>query len=144
MKFQKEVQNLIFAIDENIVDYFILLPKLFSMPKGKKNNYIRGRIRRFEENDERIVIEILENFDFVHKRYLNDFYDIRFEVNHEIFQLQHHALSFLKSEHLYNVLIENKLYHQRPKFEAHVWNHNLKYDPIMYTYFWRIIFNRFG
>lgn len=120
------MQDLVYAIDENVVDYFILVPKYFPMPKVKKKNYIRGQVRRFKENDEKIVIEILENFNFVFKWYFNDFYDIFFEVNRITFQLQHCALSFLRSEHLFDILIENELYYQTPTFDAPLRNYNVK------------------
>lgn len=132
MEFQEEVQDLVYAIDENVLDYCILVPKYFpTLMSETRNdrhnkNCIRGQVRRFRENDNKIVIEILEKFDSVYKRYLTDLFDIFFEVNRMTYQLQHFALSFLKSENLFDILIDNKLYHQTPTLDAPQQNHNLK------------------
>lgn len=121
------MQDLLYAVDENAVDYFELVPKHF--PKFKRKNKkkkdpIRGQVRR--SNDEKIVIEILENFDFVLQNYRKDSYDILFELNRlSHHQLQHHALNFVKKQNLFDVLIKNDLYYQMPAFVVPRRNHNL-------------------
>lgn len=97
------------------------------MPKKKKTkkNHIRGVVRRLKHNDDKIVIEILENFQFVLKMYPMESYDIKFALNRVTFQLQHYALSFLKDEQLFDILIENELYHQAPTSDVPQLNHYL-------------------
>lgn len=126
------MQDLLYAIDENIVDYFELVPKYFPKPRTKNinNRYIkdpiRGQVQRFKENDEKIVIEILDHFEFVLENYRNDLYDILFELNRMPYQLQHYALDFVKKQNLFDILIENDQYYQTPTFDAPRRNHNLK------------------
>lgn len=125
------MQDLFDAIDENVVDYFELVPKYFPKLKKKKiqnrrvKDPIRGQVRRLKGNDDKIVIEILEHFDFVLHNYRNDVYDIIFELNRLTYQLQHYALDFVEKENLFDILIENQLYYQTPIVDAPRRNHDL-------------------
>lgn len=122
------MQDLLHAVDENLVDYFELVPKYFPKKKkkrGRKKDHIRGQVRRFKQNDEKIIIEIVDNFDFVLRKYRNDLYDILFELNRMPYQLQHNALDFVKKHKLFDILIKNDLYYQTPTLDAPQENQNL-------------------
>ncbi|XP_055301141.1 putative helicase mov-10-B.1 isoform X2 [Sitodiplosis mosellana] len=101
------------AIEENVVDRFILKPKLETNVKvkgrAKAKSEIWGQVLRVKNS--KIYIEIFpETFNKVQHSYDGQLYDIIFTVNRMPFQLQHFALEFIEKEHLFTRLIHNFQY----------------------------------
>lgn len=70
---------------------------------------IQGQILGIKE--QKIYIDIsTKAFDFVKKHHKMEFYDIFFQLNRIPYQLQHYALSFLHSENIFDILINNAQY----------------------------------
>lgn len=75
--------------------------------KGKTSAAkLNGKIKRRES--EKIFVELwpakLWSYD--------EGYDIFFEINRMVYQLQHNALNFIKEHRLFSILINNPSYHQ--------------------------------
>lgn len=105
MKLQDVLSELAAAVEDNLTDRFILKPKY--MPT--KAFEIQGQIVRVREN--KIYIEIMPKaFAFVKKHHKMEFYDIIFQLNRIPYQLQHYALSFIESQNLFDILINNDQY----------------------------------
>lgn len=82
---------------------FELTPKM--MMYGTKLN---GKIKRRAGG--KIYVEIFNAF----KMNTNDTYDIAFETNRIVYQLQHNALDYVKKHKLFSILIDSPIYqHQQ-------------------------------
>lgn len=75
------------------------------MRSTETNEKFNGKIKSRES--ERINVEIYPGW----KCDTTDTYSITFEINRTGFQLQHNALKFIKEHAVFNVLINNPLYH---------------------------------
>lgn len=73
-----------------------------TIPTGTKFN---GKITSRES--EKINVDIYPGWDCQ----TLDTYSITFEINRTGFQLQHHALNFIKKHELFNILINSPLYY---------------------------------
>lgn len=106
------------AIEENVVDRFILKPKI---GKVKAKNEIWGQVLRVR--NQKIYIEIFpESFNKVRNQFEGQLFDIHFTVNRVPFQLQHFALEFVENENLFTRLIHNYQYkmHELPSNSVQV------------------------
>lgn len=94
------------AIEENVLDFFILKPK---SNKSAQAKHIYGQVYRVREK--KIYIEIFQqSIKQLRKAYKNEFYDICFILNRMPYQLQHYALNFVEKEDLFTKLINNSYY----------------------------------
>lgn len=94
------------AIDENIIERFVLMPICNKLPK---NTEIKGQILRI--SDKKVYIEIFkESNKHVRRSWQSESYDIFFKLNRTPYQLQHFALEFVKNEQLFTRLINNSFY----------------------------------
>lgn len=74
---------------------------------GSTSNNFNGKIKRRES--EKIYVDIYPGW----KCDTTERYSINFELNRTGFQLQHNALKFVKEHRLFNILINNPLYHSQ-------------------------------
>lgn len=94
------------AIEENVLDFFVLKPK---SNKNVEAKHIFGQCYRVREK--KIYIEIFQqSIKMIRKAHKNELYDISFVLNRMPFQLQHYALDFVENEQLFNKLINNSYY----------------------------------
>ncbi|XP_031638656.1 putative helicase mov-10-B.1 isoform X2 [Contarinia nasturtii] len=96
------------AIEENLIERFILTPKYTDL---KLKGEIWGQVLRVKE--QKIYIEIFrESINKVHQLGFNKgtYYDIFFKLNRVPYQLQHFALEFIESQELFTRLINNSYY----------------------------------
>lgn len=98
------------AIEESLIDRFILKPKKINALNFKKEKQIWGQIVRLSGQD--VIIEIFpESYNHVLKTHRNEIYDIFFTLNRMPYQLQHYVLDFVVQENLFTRLINNSYYH---------------------------------
>lgn len=94
------------AIEENVLDFFVLKPK---SNKNSHAKHIYGQVYRVREK--KIFIEIFQqSIKTFRKEYKNELYDICFILNRMPYQLQHYALDFVEKEQLFTKLINNSYY----------------------------------
>lgn len=97
------------AIEEGLIDRFILKPKRAVAQNKKKGVQIWGQIVRLSGQD--VIIEIFpESFNHVLKSHRHEIYDIVFTMNRLPYQLQHYVLDFVLKENLFTRLINNSYY----------------------------------
>lgn len=77
---------------------------------------LNGKITKRESN--KIFVDIYPAKDW----WSNETYDILFEINRTVYQLQHNALNFIKKHHLFEILINNPMYQQQylPSLSYHM------------------------
>lgn len=94
------------AIEENVLDFFVLKPKSSINVQAK---YIYGQVQRVR--DKKIYLEIFQqSIKQVRNANKNEVYDICFILNRLPYQLQHYALDFIEKEELFTKLINNSYY----------------------------------
>lgn len=97
------------AIDENLLDMFVLEPHKQTDFDGELCARYEGRIKR--KSADKIFVEMSDEcfsqFGDVAKKYS---FDIKFCLNRLPYQLQHLALDYLNDQHLFDVLINNPKY----------------------------------
>lgn len=95
------------AIEENVLDFFILKPK---SNRSEQAKHVHGQVQRVR--DKKIYIEIFpHSVKYVSKAYKDELYDICFILNRMPYQMQHYALNFIEKEDLFTKLINNSYYH---------------------------------
>lgn len=85
--------NLLAAIDDKQLSRFTL--------KSKSSVQLNGKIKRRES--ETIFVELYPAYNWR----CDDVYDVYFQVNRNVYQLQHNALNFIKKHRLFPILIKN-------------------------------------
>lgn len=106
MCLQEDLLELAAAIEENVLDFFVLKPK---SSKDVHAKYIYGQVYRVREK--KIHIEIFpQSIKLVRSSNKNAFYDICFILNRVPYQMQHNALDFIEKEQLFTKLINNSYY----------------------------------
>lgn len=104
LKKQDEVAEMSEAIDEGLLEHFVLKP----VGKMVRSN-IGGYVNRI--NDDNIFVEIFEeSFEYMRRKCSRESYDISFCVNRQPFQLQHNALKWMLEHNLFNCLIDSPKY----------------------------------
>lgn len=94
------------AIEENVLDFFVLKPK---SNKNAEAKHIYGQVYRVREK--KIYIEIFQqSIKQIRKANKNEVYDICFILNRMPYQLQHYALNFIEKEDLFTKMINNSYY----------------------------------
>lgn len=94
------------AIEENVLDYLVLQPKL--QIDGNLQE-IKGKVYR--ARDRNIYIEIFKcSIKLMRKSYKRELYDIFFLLNRMPYQLQQNALDFIDSHKMFTKFINNDVY----------------------------------
>lgn len=92
------------AVEENILDRFVLRPKL-----NRTKEEIWGQVVRVK--DQKVYIDIFaEKFQRLLNSHISERYDIIFRMNRVPYQLQHYALEFIEQHNLFTRLIDNSFY----------------------------------
>lgn len=85
---------------------------------------INGKIKRKESNNIYVVLFTLPT---------HEIYDLHFQLNRTVYQSQHNALDFITKHSLFDILINNPIYHNDANVQRLHTTYSMHLDPFMST-----------
>lgn len=116
--FQKSVSKIAVAVQESLVDSFVLKP-IFALGeqcshlrsrRNMKNILIYGRMKAVNRDFIFLEINDRDYAQFLREICRNHSFDIYFQLNLMTFQLQHNALDWMVRHRLFDRLVDNPNY----------------------------------